>query len=1006
MRKRLLLISSLLLISLCSLAQGTPRVSDFKVVCDTLTARCNRRFKVVSTVTLKRIVSNEDKINLIWDRDLADYPWHLEDIEWFRQEFNTEAQKALQGKEVAEFIVSGVKMEELETPILTRDGKSPEFTYSVANTPRIPLVRKAHARHIGKGLVGRHIALWQSHGIYYNEEQDIWRWQRATLHRTVEDMFTQGYVIEYLIPMLEKAGAYVMTPRERDVQRQEVICDNDSSFVREPKGAPLRVLGSYEESGIWGDGPSGFADLKQEYLITDNPFTLGTTRMASCGATSGSRATWTPVIPERGEYAVYVSYASVRNSTRSARYTVHHLGGDSEFLVDQRKGGGTWVYLGTFEFGAGTFGYVELDNKGSNGEVVSADAVRFGGGMGKIVRGGRLSGMPSYIEGASYWIPWAGADSTLREWDTDYVNDYAVRGAWVKMMKGVKRIPFDCSIAIHTDAGTTPNDSIVGTLSIYTLRCEDSRKFSDGGDRMTNRTFADFVQTQVVEDVRTGFEPEWSRRQLWDRSYSESRTTDVPAMLLEMFSHQNFADMRYGLDPSFRFLVSRAIYKGILKYLACRYSVPYAVQPMPVHAFSAELSGKNEVHLSWRPTVDPLEPTAKARGYILYTRVDDGAFDDGVPVDGTETTLEIEPGHIYSYKIEAYNDGGNSFPSEILSVGLPLRRHGDPVLIVNNFNRVAAPAWIDTPEYAGFESRLDPGMPYVRDITYIGENYEFRRPLEWESDDAPGFGATYTDKAGEIVAGNTFDYPALHGRSILALGFPFCSMSAESFCADTTLVARYKVLDLICGAQLTTKSGRGIFPDRFQVFPEDMQTALRIWASHGGNIIASGSNIATDAWSSVYDLQTDTTGRAKLQSFVTEVLGYKYAGSHATALGLVGSMPFYNSVNPDRYCCPHPDGLAPVDKKGSVWMRYDLSGTPAGVLYQGTGHKVASLGVPLECVKRSDDRERLFKECFVFFGMYDNPPQLARYQIGYLYFTPAVFDSPRPFRLSDPQESV
>ena len=34
-------------------------------------------------------------------------------------------------------------------------------------------------------------------------------------------------------------------------------------------------------------------------------------------------------------------------------------------------------------------------------------------------------------------------------------------------------------------------------------------------------------------------------------------------MLLELLSHQNFADMRYGSDPRFKFLVSRAIYKGI-----------------------------------------------------------------------------------------------------------------------------------------------------------------------------------------------------------------------------------------------------------------------------------------------------------------------------------------------------------------------------------------------------------------------------------------------------------
>ncbi len=41
-----------------------------------------------------------------------------------------------------------------------------------------------------------------------------------------------------------------------------------------------------------------------------------------------------------------------------------------------------------------------------------------------------------------------------------------------------------------------------------------------------------------------------------------------PAVLLELLSHQNLADQKFGLDPRFRFQVSRSVYKGILKYLS------------------------------------------------------------------------------------------------------------------------------------------------------------------------------------------------------------------------------------------------------------------------------------------------------------------------------------------------------------------------------------------------------------------------------------------------------
>ena len=72
---------------------------------------------------------------------------------------------------------------------------------------------------IDNGLEGRHLAVWASHGRYYNPAQCIWKWQRVNLFGTNEDLFSQTFVVPYLIPMLENAGAVVWTPRERDWQR-------------------------------------------------------------------------------------------------------------------------------------------------------------------------------------------------------------------------------------------------------------------------------------------------------------------------------------------------------------------------------------------------------------------------------------------------------------------------------------------------------------------------------------------------------------------------------------------------------------------------------------------------------------------------------------------------------------------------------------------------------------------------------------------------------------------
>ena len=82
---------------------------------------------------------------------------------------------------------------------------------------------------ISNGLQGRHISLWASHGRFYDGSKSKWRWQRPNMFCTNEDLFTQTIVVPYLIPMLERAGANVFTPRERDWQTAEVIVDNDDN---------------------------------------------------------------------------------------------------------------------------------------------------------------------------------------------------------------------------------------------------------------------------------------------------------------------------------------------------------------------------------------------------------------------------------------------------------------------------------------------------------------------------------------------------------------------------------------------------------------------------------------------------------------------------------------------------------------------------------------------------------------------------------------------------------
>ena len=67
----------------------------------------------------------------------------------------------------------------------------------------------------------------------------------------------------------------------------------------------------------------------------------------------------------------------------------------------------------------------------------------------------------------------------------------------------------------------------------------------------------------------------------------------------------------------------------------------YVVQPLPVSHFAIRFGQKkNTLELSWQGEEDPLEPTAKPREYIVYTRIGRGGFDNGVRVSSPSHTVK------------------------------------------------------------------------------------------------------------------------------------------------------------------------------------------------------------------------------------------------------------------------------------------------------------------------------------------------------------------------------
>ena len=840
-----------------------------------------------------------------------------------------------------------------------------------------------------KGLADRHLMINASHGRYYGAGR--WRWQRPELFCTTEDLFTQSFVFPYLIPMLENAGAVVATARERDAQTAEAVVDNDEPSQQ----GTYAELSQPDYSWTAAGASHGFAPPSGLLNDSIQPFQNGTARQATTTMRNSrlAQATWTPRIPRTGKYAVYVSYTSQPNSVSDARYTVYHKGGRTQFRINQRIGGSTWVYLGTFTFdeGENREGRVVLTNHSDYRGVVTADGVRFGGGVGQTERGhAGTSGLPRRLEGARYYAQWAGLPDTLFNTEggtNDYNDDIRSRSLMTNYFGGGSiyqpgtrgmGVPFELSLAVHSDAGIRRDGEVYGTLGICTTTdSEGQTNYISGLSRQASSDFASTLIRSAVEDMSKKYGIQWTQRELWDRNYGESRTPNVPAAILETMSHQNFGDMKYGHDPDFKFFFSRSIYKAILKYVRFEHGKrDYAVQPLPPHRFSAMLTAEGNALLRWKATPDSTEETAMPTGYIVYTKVGDEDFDNGRLVEGEATSFEmpVSEGLIYSFRVAAVNRGGESFPSETLSV---YRTPGakKSVLIVNGFDRVSGPARVERNDSLGFDLKEDIGVARGETMALCGPQLNFAaRNAGTEGPD--GLGYSTDELVGAIIPGNTFDYPVLHGEALAATqGCSFASASREAFEEGDVDASGFSMIDYIAGLQRDVAYNF----KRYKVFTPAIRQRLQHYIEGGGRVLVSGSFIGTDL----------TT--AEERDFAARILHYVPAGTaRADSTDFVNGLSLRIPLRrvhtladflgeksaPEKngrrlYMLQAPDAILPAQPGSetslSTFTAFAYgSGASAGVAWRGSNARVIAMGFPFESISGAEIRAQVMKALVSF----------------------------------------
>jgi hypothetical protein len=637
----------------------------------------------------------------------------------------------------------------------------------------------AYSRPQASGfLSGKAIYLSAGHGWYWYAPGGRWLTQRGNTNGLVEDLNNAEVVNQFLIQYLYNAGADVWPVRERDMNTWEGIADNDNPAT-------------YQEQGPWSPG-------------TLPGYNGGTYRTALTAlGTATAMAVWTLVPPRDGLYAVYAWYASGSNRSTDAQFLIEHAGGRSEVRINQQGHGYTWRYLGTFPFRGGQPARVILTNRTDRPEnlnrVVIADAVRIGGGMGTVLGDGPPpspgpSGRPRWEEAARYWAKYQGAPPSVYDpfqCSTfsacgDAIDDVTARPRYAEW----EREPFDDPVyfSFHTNAY---NGTLRGTESYVYDNSDPNYQRTPGSLELQNA-----VHTQVIQDLRAAWDPNWIDRGKKQANLGELRLlSTMPGVLMEVAFHDNPQDAAALKDPRFAQIVARAIYKGIVRYYAQRDGRAPVFLPKPPQAPVARQTGPGQVTLSWQPS--PSDGGVllghPATAYKVYTSTDGFAWSDGVLVNGTTWTLSGLPeGRTVFFRVTGVNAGGESFPTP--AVGVRVGPWGAPrLLIVDGFDR------------------LDAAMRPVEDL---GGSLGLvtRMPL---------------------ARMNGFDALAGIGR---ALSLPFDGATDEAVASGALPLEGYAAVIWALGEEGFSEP----------TLDDAARARLRTYLSNGGRLILSGSNVGQD----------------------------------------------------------------------------------------------------------------------------------------------------------------
>jgi len=527
-----------------------------------------------------------------------------------------------------------------------------------------------HPGAVQGALSGKAVYVSQCHGYIYYSSLGTFSTQRGNLFETVEDFHNPEGANLFLVRYLENMGARVFTARERDVQPLMAIADNDGS--------------GYSETGAgFADGLSGFAQPASLPYGTD-PFDEGTTR--TFPSDGGGVATWEPTVPDDGYYAVYVTWDADPAHATDAHYRLTHPGGVIDRTYDQTVHGSTWQYVETLWLTAGNSLTVELIGDSATSQLLSADAVRIGGGWSEVSRQGQIPDRPRWETGAIQYTQYNGAPTSVYDPDFDGTvgdggSDPRARSRWAEW----EHPAGEDAVYLSWHSNASAYGTARGTVT-YWAGSECSNPAVAGADDL-----ASLVQDELITSITTLWSPTWNDRGTSTACFSEVSPThndEMPSALVELAFHDNADDVAYLKDPVFRDDASRAMARGIARYFAERDGQAVTFPPEPPVGVQLVHEG-GELVARWAPGPTGAPFGDAATSYRVYRSSDGRSFDNGTDVTGTSYEVPADVGETVFLRVAAVNDGGVSFGSELVGGRRAASGLAD-VLVVGAFDRLDA----------------------------------------------------------------------------------------------------------------------------------------------------------------------------------------------------------------------------------------------------------------------------------------------------------------------------